>query len=80
MIAPPAEIIEGAVDSFIPNTDEVNELTSAIGQSTATKLTIDFPLSSDFIIGYQLGLHVARQILLSSVTLDMKNIDPKILL
>jgi hypothetical protein len=84
MNIPPAGLIESAVDQIDPNgkpeKDEASELVSAIGGSTATKLGINFPLSPEFLKGYQIGLQVARQMLAGSMELAVKGINPEILL
>jgi hypothetical protein len=89
MNIPPAEIIEGAIEQFdsaaytrtdTPEADEVKELNEAIGAADAKKLQIAFPLAQNFVVGYQLGLDVARRILLGNMTLAMRGVDPKALL
>ena len=82
MIVPAAMNIESAVDMLkdVPaevKTDQRLELISAIGADTATKLGITYPVPKEFLVGYELGLQVARVMLLGSAALAIKGVDPK---
>jgi hypothetical protein len=78
---PAAENVEGAADSLrtLPDRvkqDQRKELLEAIGQDTAGKLGLSWPVSEEAVTGYQLGLQTARMILAGSAELIRKGVDP----
>lgn len=83
MQIPAAMFIESTLDGEKKNVrpdileDQEKELTSAVGADKAKELGIKFPLSEEFILGYFLGLQVARTMIATNVTLRLKGIDPK---
>jgi hypothetical protein len=89
MLAPNAETIEGAADNLLSQNDgeypglsdfiynsQLKELESAIGADTAKRMGVTFPLTTDFIRGYMLGLQTARMTLIGSVALALAKVKP----
>jgi hypothetical protein len=82
MVIPAAMNIESAVD-MLGNVPEVarqaqrKELVAAVGAPAAKKLGLNFPLSDQEKIAYELGLQTARAFLSGSAALVLKGVDPK---
>jgi hypothetical protein len=80
MIAPPAEILEEAADSWDEDSNpimkaQVAELNS-FGAVRAEKLGAT-GLSPDFVLGYQFGLQVARTMIMQSAAIVMAGVKPE---
>lgn len=79
---PSAMIIEGAADSLRKmdprsRDDQTKELHEAIGEDTATKLGLTFPLSAEVETAYALGVETARRMVAGSAEVILHGADPE---
>lgn len=57
--------------------DQEKELRAGVGASSAEKLGVAYPLSREFVQGYQLGIETARAIVAGSVEVLSKGGNPE---